>query len=515
MPVLIRPNPSEGSFMLSMFAATMAIAAGETKIVTASLFKNGYAMVVRKLAVTGSTSTTADIPQAALGTFWITTTGDLKIVDLVTTQEDRKSTSSPGTYSEFLALNVGKEVSLTTVNLGILKGTLKSVVGDTIMLDRGDSIVMIGFGEVRMISVGKDGVTSAARTSQQRVMRFKTTGTGEIVLYGLERGITWAPAYALDLVDDKKLTLTAKSTVLNDLGELANVDLKFVTGFPNVPWSTLQEPLLSGQSVDQFTGFLASIGLPSGGFRGRADAMTQNAGGQAGAPMDFDGGFAVNTGGGSQAEDLFFYNRSGISLKRGDRGFYILFQAKSDYDHLYTVDLSDSVQQNTRYVGGQEGPADVWHSLKLKNTSGQPLTTAPVTVFKEGQILGQDTMTYTSAGAPLMVKMSKALDIRVEATEEEVKRERSALRTPNGVVYDLVTLKGTISMRSYKAIDVAMRIQKEVTGEVTESTGNPAVVKLAKGLIEINPRSKLTWTPTLGAGKTMEVTFTYKVYVNS
>jgi hypothetical protein len=494
----------------------MAMAAGETKIVTASLFKNGYAMVVRKLAVTGNTTTTADIPQAALGTFWITTTGDLKIVDLVATQEERKSTSSPGTYPEFLALNVGKEVSLTTVNLGEIKGKLLSVVGDTIMIERAGTVLMIGFGEVRMITVGKDGVTTTTRSHMQRVLRFKTSGTGELVMYGLERGMTWSPAYAIDLLDDKKLSLTAKSTVINDLGELADVDLKFVTGFPNVPWATLAEPLLSGQSVDQFTGFLASVGIPAAGFGGggRRDAMSQNM--APGSPAaDFGGGFEVNSGGGNQAEDLFFYKRDGITLKRGDRGFYILFQAKSDYEHLYTVDLTDSIQSNTRYVGGQEGPSDVWHSLKLKNNSGQPLTTAPVTVFKEGQILGQDTLMYTSAGAPLMVKMSKALDIRVEATEEEVKRERSALRTPNGVVYDLVTLKGTISMRSFKTTDVAMRIQKETTGEVVESTGTPAVVKLAKGLIEINPRSRLTWTPTLGAGKTMEVTFTYKVYVNS
>lgn len=498
--------------MLSILAA--AAMAGETQIVTASLFKNGYAMVVRKLPVTGNSTTTTDIPQSALGTFWITTTGTLKIAELVATQEERKASGNPASYPEFLSLNIGKQVTLRTVNLGDVTGKLVSVQGDTIMIDRGETIQMFGFGEVRAISVGKDGITTTSRTTMHRVLRFKTTGSGDLMMYGLERGITWSPAYAIDLLDDKKLSLTAKSTVLNDLGALNNVDLKFVTGFPNVPWATLGEPLLSGQSVDQFTNFLASVGNPAGGFGGRRDAMSQNMAPGA-AAADFGQGFEVNTGGGNQSEDLFFYNRAGVTLKKGDRGFYVLFQSQSDYEHLYTVDFTDSIQSNTRYVGGQEGPSDVWHSLKLKNTSGQPLTTAPVTVFKDGQILGQDTLMYTSAGAPLMVKMSKSLDIRVEATEEEIKRERGALRTPNGVVYDLVTLKGTISLRSFKTTDVAMRLQKETTGEVTESTGNPAVVKLAKGLIEINPRSKLTWTPTLGAGKTMEVTFTYKVYVNS
>jgi hypothetical protein len=122
---------------------------------------------------------------------------------------------------------------------------------------------------------------------------------------------------------------------------------------------------------------------------------------------------------------------------------------------------------------------------------------------------------YTSTGADFMVKMSKALDIRVEAREEEVSRQRGALRTQGGAVYDLVTLKGTISLRSFKSGAVSMRIQKSLTGEVTLSTGDAQVVKLAKGLIEINPRSQLTWTPTLGAGKELQLTYTFKVYVNS
>lgn len=500
--------------MLPVVAA-LTIAPTPTQVVTASLFKNGYAMVVRKLPVAGSSTTVAEIPQAALGTFWITSTGDLKITELVATQEERTEQAKPGSFEEFLSLNVGKPVTIQTVNLGQQQGTLMNVQGDILMLNRDGQTIMISRGEIRMVTVGGEGVTSTQRKRMERVLRFKTTGKGDILLYGLERGMTWSPAYALDLIGEKKLTLTAKATVLDDLADLDNVELKFVTGFPNVPWATLSEPLLSGHSVDQFTNFLASVGIPSADFGGKRDAMSQNM-----APGAFGGGgfgqsFEVNSGTGTQAEDLFFYKRPGVSLKKGDRGFYLLFQAESEYEHLYTVDLADSVQDNVRYVGGREGPSDVWHSLKLKNTSGQPLTTAPVTVFKDGQILGQDTLMYTSASAPLTVKMSKSLDIRVEAHEEEVTRERGALRTQNGVVYDLVTLKGTVSLRSFKTLDVAMRIKREVTGEIVASTGTPDVVKLAKGLIEINPKSRLTWTPTLGAGKTLEFTFTYKVYVNS
>lgn len=504
--------------MLTFLAAVAATtpSAVTSKIVTASLFKNGYSLVVRKLPMSGNSTTTADIPQSALGTFWITTTGDLKITELVATQEERSDTIKPGSFEEFLSYNIGKEVTIQTVNLGEQKGKLFNVQGDTIMLERAGMMIMMARGEVRMITVSGEGTTTSTRKHMERVLRFKTTGSGDVLLYGLERGMTWAPGYSIDLTSEKELTLTAKATVLNDLGNLDNTELQFVTGFPNVPWATLTEPLLSGQSVDQFTGFLSSIGASGpggGGFGGggRRDAMTQNA-----APAlerDFGEAFAINSGGGVQAEDLFFYSRPGITLKTGDRGFYILFQAKSDYEHLYTSEIPDGIQNNYQYTGIPDGPTDVWHSLKLKNNAGQPLTTAPVTVFKDGQILGQDTLMYTPKGSPLTVKMSKALDIRLDATEEEISRERGALRLPNGNVFDLVTLKGTIALRSFKDKDVAMKIEKVLTGEVTESTGTPNIVKLAKGLREVNPRSKLTWTPTMPAGKTMELTYRYKVYV--
>lgn len=494
-------------------AAAMPVPAA-TKVVAASLFKNGFALVQRQLTVRGETTTVAEIPQAALGTFWITTTGDLKISEAVTTIEESTETFTPGNFDEFLRLNLGREVTLMTVNLGEQKGKLLNATADAVFLQKGDANVMITRGELRTVQVGAEGVVSGSRKKQQRVLRFRTSGSGDIVLFGLERGLTWAPAYAFTLTSDKELVMTAKATILNDLDALTGADLHLVTGFPNVPWATVQEPLLSGQSVDQFTNFLASVGMPTVGFAGRRDMMTQNAA-PAGLGGGFGGAFEVNTGSGEQAEDLFFYKRPGVTLKRGDRAYSVLFEAKSPYSHLYTVDLEDGVQDNVRYVGTKEGPTDVWHSLKVKNTSGQPLTTAPGTVFKDNQVLGQDTVMYTSTGADFMVKMSKALDIRVEAREEEVSRQRGALRTQGGAVYDLVTLKGTISLRSFKSGAVSMRIQKSLTGEVTLSTGDAQVVKLAKGLIEINPRSQLTWTPTLGAGKELQLTYTFKVYVNS
>lgn len=501
-----------------MMLATLALSAAfgvqspavSPKIDSAALFKNGYAMVIRKFPVRGDGATVAEIPQAALGTFWITTTGDLKIDEVITTQVDKSTQVKPSSFDEFLQLNLGKQVTIQTVNLGIIQGRLLHIAGDVLMIEREGKTLMLSRQEIRMVTINEGGVTTTERKTKERVMRFKTRGTGEIHLYGLERGMTWSPAYSLDITDPKTLQLTAKATVLNDLGDFDGATLRLVTGFPNVPWATVAEPLLSGQSVDQFTNFLSSIGIPTEQFRGRRDAMSQNA-----APAaDFGGAFNPGFSTTDLAEDLFFYNRPAVSLKKGDRAFYVLFQAKSEYSHLYTVELPDTVANNTEYRPMPDGPSDVWHSLKLKNTSGQPLTTAPATVYRDGQLMGQDTLMYTSTGADFLVKMSKALDIRVDGTEQELTRERGALRMPNsGNVYDLVSLQGTVAIKNYKNQPVTMRLTKTVTGEVTEAEANPVTTKTAKGLREVNPTSRLVWTIDLKPGEQRDLKYSYKLYL--
>lgn len=483
---------------------------------TASLFKNGYAMVVREYSVSGSGETIiSPIPQASLGTFWVATSQGVKIQEFVSTTREVTRETSPGSFGELLSAAVGKDVMITTVNLGTFSGRLLSAAGDLVTVRREGGTATFSKGEIRQILMQDGSEIKIKQTGGERVLRVRTQGSGTMMVYGLERGITWAPSYAIDISDAKSLTLSAKSTVLNDLADFSNVDLRFVTGFPNVPWATLSEPLLSGQSVDQFVGFLQSVGIPDAGFRGRSDMSsniaTQRAGG------GFGQSFETSPVPGMQAEDLFFYTQPKVTLKRGDRAFYMLFETKSPYEHIYAIDLpsSEAESPNPRGPGMPEPPIDVWHSLKFKNTANQPLTTAPATVFKNGQIMGQDTLKYTSQGAEALIKMSKALDVRVEQNETEEARERGVLKGAYGNLYDLVTVLGIVVVNNPKAEAIALKMSKEFSGDLVSAEGEPKAVKSAKGLRDVNGRTRLEWTPTLGAGKTLTLSYRYKLYVPS
>ncbi len=489
----------------------LANAPATTKIVSASLFKNGYAMVRREITVTGSNTSLTEIPQASLGTFWVATTGGVKVKELISTQEEVKGTYQAGSLDQLLALNLGKQLKFTTVNFGVISGRILSVHGDHLLISTAESTLALPRGEIRLVHFPEKVITSGETTNSRRALHFKTEGAGKIILFGLERGLTWTPGYAFDITDKKTLTFTAKATVANDLGLLQSAELRFVTGVPNVPWASLIEPLLSAQSVDSFTNMLKQVGESDANFN-RRDMRSQAP--AANFQSDFAGAFDPSQAGGEQNEDLFFYKQPAVSLKPGDRGLFMLFESKSDFEHIYTCDVPDTVVNNRQYVGLPEGPTDVWHKIKFTNKSGQPLTTGPATIYQNDQVMGQDTLTYTASGAEATLKMSKAMDIRVDATEEEIERKRDHLKLRNGTYYDLVTIKGTVQIQNMKPAEVELQLTKAITGELITSTDGAKSTKSAKGLREENPRTNVKWSVKLSPGKKSEITYTYTVYVS-
>lgn len=497
--------------MLTLSLLLASPAPATAKIVSASLFKNGFAMVRREIAVNSGGVSLTEIPQAALGTFWVASTRNVKVKELISTQEEIKSTYQAGSLDQLLALNLGKNLKLTTVNLGVVSGTLMSIHGEHLLVSTAEGTIAMPRGEIRLVSFAEKVTTGGETKSLRRALNFKTEGEGKLILFGLERGLSWTPGYAIDISDKKTLNLTAKATVSNDLGELSNVELRFVTGVPNVPWASIIEPLLSPQSVDTFTNMLKSVGEADANFN-RRDMRGQSFGNQ--APADFAGAFDPSQAGGEQNEDLFFYKQPNVSLKVADRALYILFESKSEYEHLYTCDVPDTVVNNRQYVGLPEGPTDVWHKLKFKNKAGQPLTTGPATIYQNNQVMGQDTLNYTAAGADSTLKMSKAMDVRVDATEEEVDRKRDHLKLRNGTYYDLVTIKGTVQIQNMKPAEVELQLSKAITGEFLGGTDGAKATKTAKGLREENPRTNVKWTLPLGSGKKAEVTYSYSVFVS-
>lgn len=504
--------------LTALLAASLA-APLQPAVTSASLFKNGYAVVVREAPLSGNGEyVIEDMPQAVLGTMWISATPGTKISSVIVTNQETETETPAQSLDEILRANVGRVLRLHAGGQ-VLQGKLLSADGQVLVIQEtsGTRIILnstriILKQNVHEIAADGDLIWHVKGTVNKPVMKLRiNAGSGaKLSIVSLERGLMWMPGYSIDISNDKKLRLVSKATILNDLAHLPNIEVRLITGFPNVPFVGYWDPLTSRQSVDQFVNQLMQMGTPQQ-LRERRDGFANQMGAPAPSGGAFDEAFNISPLPGLSAEDLFFYRLPNVEMKKGDRGYFILLAMESDFSHLYEWDIPDKVNNN-RYTQDEDKPGDVWHSLKFKNTSNQPLTTGPATIFKNGEILGQDSLMYTSVGADAVVKMTKALDVRADDFEEEIARE-VLTQTVRGNWYDVVTLKGTLSVINRKSEAIEIKISKELTGEMAGADDNPKVRTITRGLRAVNPRQLLEWTIPLKAGEKRTITYTYKVHL--
>jgi hypothetical protein len=498
------------------------------RIASASIFKNGYAVVLRTMPVQGpGTYILESLPAGAMGTVWFRASEGTTLEDIATTEIRTPFDANLGSLNEIVMENIGKKVRIewrsTPDKVTVIEGTLKAADGEVVVIDTGDARVAINKAGIYTVqSTAGALIYSVKRETTRRVLSIKVSGKpGEIGLLSLERGFSWAPAYAVDITDKKELKLTAKATLLNDhTDDLKEADARLITGFPNVPFANVLDPLFTGRAAPVFNspmggGFGGAGGAGAfGGPGGPALGMNSQ---RAAKLADFDSSMALVPGAeGDQREDLFFYTLPKVSLNSGQRKYQILFSMKSAYTDIFTWDIADSTANNVEYRGIAEGPQDVWHALKFKNTSGQPLTTSVATTFDAGEIIGQDTLGYVPNGAETELRINKSLDIRAEGSEVELQRERGAVKNRDGYpIYDLVTIKGTLELTNMKRQNVATRVQRDLTGEIIDKADGAQIIKTTKGLTQMNPTTRLTYKRDLKPGEKLSVSYQYKLYVRS
>ncbi len=495
----------------------------ETRIAGVSMFKNGYAVVLRETSIPGDQAfLMPGVPAAALGTFWLQGSNGVKISEAVSTTIAQRFQRPVTSLDEILQANVGKEVTLHVMKPGEMKpmaveGKLLTWQGQFVVIEgRGNTTVSINKSNINEIS-GATGTFSYQLSGEQqtRVIRLKAAGPagGKVFSISLERGLSWAPAYAIELLEDNKLRVTGKATIINELGELSNVEARLITGFPNIRFIGSEDPFTSSQGMFQF---LQGLGGMPGGSAGGGGAMAGNAQRAREADSDMEMGFQVMTPNnleGFQAEDLFFYRRPGVTLKPGERGYYVLFEGEGAYEQYFTTDLFAWNDMN-RDISAPVDAADVWNTIQFKNPISQPLTTAAATVMKSGEILGQDMMTYTSTGGSAKLKITKAMDINVRSESEMINRVPSDIKDRDGrVIYDIVTVRGKVSAVSLRPKNVDLRITYTLDGELRTTAPNGEVSKSTVNLAQINPRSIIKWKANLEPGKKQDFTFEYTMLV--
>lgn len=507
-----------------------------------SLFKNGLGWFVQHGVVRGDGALNlTDVPAAVHGSIWLGYDPDRLTVQSLTARRATYARTRPAaTIPEMLRANIGKTVEIffdDTSRRGVITAIPETELpavqpqyqrefGSRIIPPSGDIMLFTADGrteairlsDVRRVAGDATLATSLPYDEEKPVleMRFTTpTGSsraGEYALAYLAKGVAWAPAYRIDISSPEKATLRLQGTFINEAQDLTDVTVNFISGFPNLTQTGVISPLANVESLDAF---LHALGGGSG-YPRREGRMMMQAAAYVNAP-GFYGGEAVLpvAGDGDYAGDLFYYRVPHVTLQKNERAAFDLLSDRVPYKHIYTWQIAASDPQNARYRQSGEAAGEnetVWHEISFTNTFSQPLTTGPALVVDGGRVLGQDVLNYCAAGGEGRVKITKALDIRAEQEEREQERQHDA-RTFNGDRYDRVTVAGTLSLRNFKREAVTVEISRTVTGEFAASSTRCEAVKRAEAVRAVNPTTDLRWTVTVPAGGTLDITYSYVVYV--
>jgi hypothetical protein len=526
------------------------------KTVAVAAFKNGLAFVVRQgmVHLQSGVGRITPIPNATLGTLWLAPgEAGASLDEVLAYHYNVAAQRNMESLAEVLQTNAGKTVTVTYNNkdytgevVGLREpdpnattpppssspeleagpaATPPAAKPQYLLLRIDKKLVALPLNSIANAILPDDTVFSEKIEQQRAALRFKIKGGGDktnLTVGYLEHGLGWTPSYLISLTDDKTAQLTMQAVVMDDAEDLKDADVYFVVGVPNFAYSNTPSPMSLQQNL------LAFMKDAEQRDTGRNSPYSNAIAGQmiiADEMSDFrsNPSFSQTVAelSGASEEDLFLYTRSGVTLARDERATYNVFSTSVDYEHIYEWEVQDQprvdgfgnvIQPNPNPSTSDAAANSIWHSIRLKNSSKFPWTSAPALVISGAKPVSQDTLPYTPKAGSSNLKVTIATDIRSSHEEQEIAREQNVPRRRN-YQYDLVTVEGTLKVRNYKSKDVRLNIRKTIRGAVDSQSDGGESVKLGEAIETDNPMSRLTWEITLKAGEDRVLSYKYKVWV--
>ncbi|MEI6575130.1 MAG: DUF4139 domain-containing protein [Bacteroidota bacterium] len=512
---------------LALFVGISASSAQNgLKTTELNVFKNGTYFVVKEGEVQIDDGISKlEIPKTPLlGTFWLTTAKDASISKIVFMTDTLKSNRPARTIIDLIKANKDKKIRLNyridDKSYGEISGTMMAFyeVSSLIKLKTAEGkYAYIPAADVRHFFV--DEVPSEVLKNDStaylaRVEFNKNSGTSRLKMVYMQAGIQWIPSYNIKVINDKELQIEMRALVENFAEVIKDADLTLTVGNPNYKFGMAIEPFVNP--------FLTNLG-------GQASAtpkayMYQNAPMRASmmaessvaAGADNFQDYQVYDTEGEKTNDLFMFKLGKVSIPKNSKATFPVFSQKLPYKDTYKVSLFDVINYagNRTIFNNPDQKFDVFHSLKLTNTTKNPLTTAPVFVMDESlRPLAQDEIKYTAPGDVVNVNLSKSPDIIVKNTEEEQAREEKA-KVIDKNTFNKITIKGSITVQNLLDKPLTLNVDKTVTAIMTDVSDKGNIRKPAR-YNGLNPTSVAEWELSLGSGEKKTLTYTYEVYVNA
>ena len=582
-----------------VFCTVSAAVGGEAPlpVVELTAFKDGHALVVREGTIAVQQKETAGepveevllegLPSPLLGSFWPYATDEgRRVVSATATQIASQGAREVGGVSELLQQNVGAEV------VGYLRSDdqWQAVSGTIVQANNGLLVLKLPGGSVRALPLesvrevslaGEDGIERTIKTTSTATglrlrlgdetdappgkKKANDKGNGKandkanktanktagdeagIGLLYVEKGFRWIPQYRVTLGEEGQAEYVLRATLVNDLIDLRDSRVNLVVGVPMFAFAGQTDPIALAANVEQAIEAL-SFGWRPRGLQAQTHLMRNSA-------MDFDSDGlvaeaapSVQLGAATKAEDLFVFTVDHVTLQKGERMSIELARGTLEYEHQYAVTLpvlppreiaaARNNQAKFEQVARRLERPEVEHDLRLRNTTKQPFTTAPVLLLQaagEGQrerVLAQAMMSYTAPGGQSSVSLGKAIDVAVSLEEEETGRQ-GGVRVHGGDRFDRVDLAGTISVQNRRGTPITIKVRRYVPGPLasvseggTKSTLSPFETESGSPMdvgswwlgyrpnwyAALNPTSRAEWTLEVPQSGTETVSYEWHYF---
>lgn len=529
------------------------------RIIAASVFKNGLAWITQQLEVPGPGDyLVGDPPEPAHGTFWIDSAARVEISRV--TRETGDPVFEAGRRDDLQRTLAGQEVTVhfAVANVPPVTGVVASPAvtlarpgtisghdpsddpawpllsarprfdrdpaatpgdgpGGLLVLATPTGTAYVDLDRVAAVLASGRPIVARQPRPALRLRVTATTRHPEPIRFSyLARGLSWAPAYRLDVSAPNRLKLRQNAVVRNELAPLHDVEIHLTAGFPNLQFAHVSSPLNGETTWATFFRQLANPNDRSLHPRGREMVMQQavmsNVAPDDPGPLD-----AIPAGEGA---DLHQQPFGRVSLAVGEATMADVESGEADYERIVEWRVPDTRHADGRLVqrgyGGDDPEWDdaPWDALLFRNPLPFAMTTGAVLVVADGRIQGQGMVGFANRGEAVSVRITKALSIRARAHEQEEPGERGLVYI-GGNDFRKVTVNGSLTINNHRREAVKMTIRRRFSGELVHADANPACTLREEGVTSVNRRQELRWTLSLTPGEEKTLQYTYHLLVDN
>ncbi len=489
-----------------------------------SVFKNGYGFFTRQatVALHEGWGHAADVPPATFGTLAIYSQDPKQLVDIVGVGDGElirfevpgDDPVSPESRRTALTSALGTSVKLvvrSNEQMRDVEGVVEAISGEYVVLQQGNTSAAIAIHSIQSLQRATLPLRFHVLQDEK-----KTAESVDLHMAYLRSGIVWIPEYTLKLIDEETAELTLRGTLINDAEDLIDCDVNFVVGVPHFVHTDLLSPLAVGLAIRAL-----GTAMPIGGIPPQVMSQVMN---RAVIANNFNGAVVANgdlemaSSGTREASTEFaammsnlpqiesvgagdynVYTKEKLTLRRGERATVILMSKRIKYGHQYFWNTDSEIE----------------HQLSLENNTTNPWTTGPCLALAGSQPLSEDVLKYTPVNGQGKLTVTTAINIAKGIQESEVDRQLKAHEPQHSQFLDLVTVAGTLKIKSHENQPIQIRIIKKVLGKPIVASHDGAIAIDSEKLRLIERNGTIEWRLTLQPGEAYDLTYRFERFVPS